>query len=123
MPAVNRSFFIPGVPKIAALYKRARYEWEAETRLVFDLQYLSFLGNSYSNLITQDTEIMKDGVERKFVKLFFDNYKGSGLPQDRLVDVSLTKIICGERVSKTEFADIATLAQKNFTEIEIIRFQ
>jgi len=107
-------YFVPGVMKMAAWYKRGRYSWEKETRLVFDLIYIDHLKKKKS-------EFFKHGIDgkREFVVIPFANHNHA--KPSTLFNVELSRIIVGEAVSDKDFVEIENLAVDNFSRIEVIR--
>ena len=113
-------FFIPGSTKMAAWYKRARYTWEKETRLVFDLQYIDFLNKKRDEFFKVDEGTSKPG-ERTYVVVPFSNSKHAAT-SSRLFDVELSRIIVGENVSNDDFDKYSKLAHQYFDRIDVVRY-
>jgi len=113
-------FFVPGMYKMAAWYKRARYIWEKETRLVFDLQFIGILNKKRDEFFEVGEGTSVPG-ERTYVVVPFSNRKHA-TKSSRLFDIELSRIIVGENVSDKEFVKYSKLAHKYFDRIEVVRY-
>jgi hypothetical protein len=97
----NRILPVEGITKFAKHYKRGSYEWENETRLVFDYGKLA----GYKEFIQQNFPLKNDG-ERRYAEI--------PLIKNVLFELTIDEIIVGKNVSEVQYEEISNLLKMNF---------
>jgi hypothetical protein len=106
----GRLLFIDGLTKFARCYKRNRYNWENETRLVFDYHKSA----TSQEFLRKTFKLEVDG-DRKYITL---PLKGS-TPNNPLFTITIDELIVGQQVSSSDFDDLKKILHAGYPQARI----
>ena len=107
----NKRLYIGGMNRIARHYKRNKYSWESETRLIFDFFENKMLHQSpyFKGITGKDlNQYLKpefDEVDKRFfLRINLDN---------PFFKINISEIICGKEINDDQIITIKSMLSKN----------
>jgi hypothetical protein len=112
----GRQLFLQGINKFSKFYKRGKYQWENETRLVFD--YAGPFHTDLENYLKINSDA---STGRRYIKLplVTDNGENSGHAKNPFFSLTIDEVICGRHVSIDDFRQLEESLKKTFPSARI----
>ena len=99
----NKIIFAEGLIMFSKFYKRAKYNWENETRLCFHYDDPKIPGIPTSKFLETHFPIQEAaGIDRTFIELPLEGTE----KENPLFKISITEVACGKFVSADEFMEL-----------------
>jgi hypothetical protein len=95
----QKLLFVDGITRFARCYKRGQYEWENETRLIFDY------GGDYKDYLPTLFPVQQDGM-RKYIEI--------PLGKNDLFELIIDEVIVGKNVPDKDFDELKRLLSTEF---------
>jgi hypothetical protein len=116
----EKVLFIPGLTQFAAWYKRGRYRWENEVRIVFDMQWIGELQKGKDDLKAKiGNYVLPDSSGWLRVPIPITNSK-MNRRRAPLMNLSLKRVVCGEKVSQTDIDSLNDLLREGFDHVHAV---
>lgn len=104
----GKQIMINGGVKFSKFYKRGKYEWENESRLVF---HYNFDFGGYGDDLQRVFPLQTDPVtQRKYINL---PLQGNATPNPYFT-LTIDEVICGKNVAPTDFKSLQTALTTHF---------
>ena len=108
----GRQILIEGVTKFSKFYKRAKYEWENETRLSFHYTKVFGFDKWLDKIFPRQTDPTSGRI---YINLPLE---GNSTPNP-FFTLTIDEVICGKNVSSAEYASLQTALTANFPNANI----
>ncbi len=115
----GRQLFLEGCSKFSKFYKRGKYSWENESRLVLDYDF-SLLG--YGHELNKLSPIQEDVAKgRKYIEMPLIAKEGDNILFDEnpFFTLIIDEVVCGRKVTLDQYEELETIIKAKFPHTRI----